>query len=224
MFAEIRKLEQLSYCFRLVTDGIFNIWIGIFLRFFGTITLYVRFIVVCSHSTIVLYLLFILSCTTLEVRICVHSICIILLLRHKYSASLQNQHNWCHIPLRIAHRPSRANGGAPIPAPMVALPFRRLLTFVRPTPVPPAPHPVHPSHPSHPSHVGSNQPAHCNPSRANGGGPVPALPFRRALTTARPTPVPPTPHPVHPSYPTHLSHPSSNQPMHKSRCVLIQTI
>ena len=48
-----------------------------------------------------------------------------------------------------------------------------------------------------------------------------ALPFRRALTTVRPTPVPPTPHPVHPSHPPH---PSSNQPMHKSRCVLIQPI
>ena len=41
--------------------------------------------------------------------------------------------------------------------PMVALPFRRLLTSVHPTPVPPTPHPVHPPYPSHPS---SNQPAH----------------------------------------------------------------
>ena len=40
---------------------------------------------------------------------------------------------------------------------MVALPFRRVLTSIRPIPVPPTPHPVHPSHPSHTS---SNQPAH----------------------------------------------------------------
>ena len=107
---------------------------------------------------------------------------------------------------------SRDNGGAPVPAPMVALLFRRVLTFVCPTPVPPTPHPVHPSHPSQ---IGSNQPAHRNPSRANGGAPVPELPFRRALTTVRPTPVPQITHPVHPSHP---SHPISNQPMHKTMC------
>ena len=49
---------------------------------------------------------------------------------------------------------SGVNGGAPIPAPMVALPFRGLLTSFHPTPVPPTSHPVHPSHPA------SNQPAH----------------------------------------------------------------
>ena len=86
-----------------------------------------------------------------------------------------------------AHRhPSRANGGAPVPAPMVALLFRQVLTSVRPTPVPLTPHPVHPSH------VGSNQPAHRHPSGANGGAPVLALPFRQAITSVRPTPVPPT--------------------------------
>ena len=179
------------------------------------IKLYVRFIVVCSHSIIVSYVIFILSCTMLEVRICVHSICIILLLGQKYSASLQHQHNWCQLPLCIARRSSISKGGAPVPAPMVELLFRRVLTFVRPTPVPPTPHPVHPPHPSH---FGSNHPAHRDPSRANGGAPVPAFPFWHALTIIRTTPVPPTPYPVHPY---HLSHPISNHPMHKSRCVLI---
>ena len=147
--------------------------------FFGTFTLYVRFIVV--YSTIASYVLFILYCTTLEVRICVqpqynfivrtlynslyyvlvliclHPICIILLLRHKYSAPLQHRRNWCQPPLPTACRPSRANGGDPVPAPMVDLPFQRLLTLVHPTHVPPTSHPIHPSHPSHSS---SNQPAH----------------------------------------------------------------
>ena len=87
--------------------------------------------------------------------------------------------------------------------------FRQVLTFVRPTPIPPTPHPVHLSHPSR---VGSNQPAHHDPSRANGGAPVLELPFWRVLTPICPTSVPPTPHPVHPSYPC------SNQPMHKTMC------
>ena len=69
--------------------------------------------------------------------ICGKSICIILLLRQKYSAPLYNQRNWCQPPLPTARRPSRSNGGTPVPAPMVALPFRRLLTSVRPTPAPP---------------------------------------------------------------------------------------
>ena len=120
-------------------------------------TFYVQFIVVCSHNTIISYLIFIISCTTLEVRICVHSICIILLLRHKYSASLHHRRNWCQLPLTISRRPSRANGGSPVPSPMVALPFWRVLTSVRPNPVLPTPHPVHPAHPAYP---GSNQPAH----------------------------------------------------------------
>ena len=139
--------------------------------FLGTFTLYVRFIVV--YSTIVLYVLFILYSTTLDVRICVQpyynfivrilytllyyllvpffvqSICIILMLQHKYSAPLQHQSNWLHLPLPTSRRTSRANGGAPIPAPMVVLPFRRLLTSVHPTPVPPTHHPVHPYHLSH---------------------------------------------------------------------------
>ena len=124
----------------------------------------------CSHSIIVSYVLFILSCTTLEVQICVHSICIIFLLVHKYSASLQHRDSWCQIPLRIAHRPSVANDGAPVPEPKMVLPFWQVLMFVCPTPVPITPHPVHPSHPSY---VDSDQPANCDPSRANGGAPVP---------------------------------------------------
>ena len=109
------------------------------------------------------------------------------------------------VPLQIACYPSRDNGGAPVPAPMVALPFRQVLTFVRPTPVPPTPHQVHPSHSSL---VCSDQPA-------NGGAPVLELPFRQALMTVCPTPVPPTTHPVHPF---HSSYPCSNQPMHKTMC------
>ena len=173
----------------------------------------------CIHTIIVSCVLFILSCTTLEVWICVHYICIILLLRHKYSESLQYRHNWCQLPLRISHRPSRANSGAFVPAPMVALPFRQVLTSICPTPVPPTPHPVHPPHPSH---TGSNQPAHRHPSRANGGAPVPApmvdLPFWRLLTSIRPIPVSPTTHPIHPSHP---SHPGSKHPMRKNQCFLI---
>ena len=112
------------------------------------------------------------------------------------------------VPATTSHSarcPSRANGGATFPAPMVALPFRHLLMFVCLTPVPPTPNQVHLFHSSL---VCSNQPA-------NGGTPVLALPFRKALTTVRPTPVPPTPHPVHPSHPYH---PCSNQPMNKTVC------
>ena len=125
--------------------------------FFGTFTLYVQFIVVCNHSEIVSYILFIISCTTLEVRICVHSIFIIFILRHNYSTSLQHRPNWCQLTIPIARLPSRANDGAPILSPMVALLFRWMLTSVCPTPVSPTPHPVHPSHLSHP---GSNHLAH----------------------------------------------------------------
>ena len=125
-----------------------------------------------------------------------------------------HRRNWFQLPLCIARCPSRANGGAPVPAPMVALLFRSLLTFISPTPVPLTPHQVHLSHSSL---VCSNQPA-------NGGAPVMSILFRRALTTVRPTPVPPTPHQVHPSHP---SHPCSNQPMHKTMCphpdILIQS-
>ena len=42
----------------------------------------------------------------------------------------------------------------------MALPLRRVLTSVRPTPIPPMPHPVHPYHLSHLSHPDINQPAH----------------------------------------------------------------
>ena len=85
----------------------------------------------------------------MSVLICVHSICIILLLQQKYVAPLQHRHNWCQPPLPTARRPSRANGGARVPAPMATLLFRRLLTSVLTTPVQPTPHPVHPSHLSH---------------------------------------------------------------------------
>ena len=137
-----------------------------------------------------------------------HSICIVLLPRNKYSASLQHRRNWFHLPLHIARCPSRANGGAPVPAPMAALPFRRVTTFVCPTPVPPMPHQVHLSHSCL---VYSNHPD-------NGGAPVLALPLRWAPTIVRPTPVPPTPHPFHHCHPSHLSHPCSNQTMHKTMC------
>ena len=151
-----------------------------------------------------------------------HSICIILLIQHKYPASLQHRHNWCQLPLRISCRPSRSKGCAPVLEPMVALPFWRLLTSIYPTSVPPTPHPVHPYHP------GSKQPVHHHPPRANGGAPVPApmvaLLFWRLLTSVCPTPIPPTPHPVHLSNPFHPSHPGSNQPMRKIQYLLIQTV
>ena len=91
------------------------------------------------------------------VPIHVESICIILLLRHKYYTSLQHWHNWCQPPLTIARRPSRANGGTPVTAPIVALPFRWGLTSVRPTPVPP--HPIQSICPIR-VHAASSQPAH----------------------------------------------------------------
>ena len=49
------------------------------------------------------------------VPIFVQPISIILLLWHKYSAPLQQQHNWCQPFLPVA-RPSIANCGAPVPA------------------------------------------------------------------------------------------------------------
>ena len=55
------------------------------------------------------------------VPICVHSICIILLLWQKYSASLQHRHNWFQTPLHISRCPSRANIGAPVTETMVGL-------------------------------------------------------------------------------------------------------
>ena len=93
------------------------------------------------------------------------------------------------LPLRIVHYPSIANGGATVPAPMMALPFRHPLTFVHPTPVPTSPHQVHLSHLSL---VRSNQPA-------NGGAPVMSLPLRRVLTTVHPSP---TKAPSSPSFPS----------------------
>ena len=142
-----------------MTGVIFNICIRIFCDFFfGTFTFYLQFIAV--RITIVQYVLFILYCNTLEVRICVqpwynfilctlytilyymlvlicvHSICIILLFRHKYSALFHPRRNWCQPPLPTSLFPSGSNDGAPVPTPMVALPFRRLLVLVHPTPVP----------------------------------------------------------------------------------------
>ena len=87
------------------------------------------------------------------VLIHVHSICIFLLPRHKYSASLQQWQNLCQPPPPIAHRSSKiqrwqsfpgAHGVAPVPAG----------ANVRPTPIPPTPHQVHLSHPA------SNQKRH----------------------------------------------------------------
>ena len=107
----------MSHLFRFVLNGIFNIWIGIFCDlFFDTFKLYVPFIVVCSYSKVLWYVIFILFCTASEVRICVHYICIILILRQEYSASLQHQENWCQLPLCIPRLPSRANCGATVPA------------------------------------------------------------------------------------------------------------
>ena len=124
--------------------------------------------------------------------------CTLYVLFYLSGTNTPHRQYWLQLPLPIVRNPSRANGGAPVPAPMVALPFRHLLTFVRPTPVPLSPHQVYLSHSSL---VCSNYPA-------NGGAPVLLLLFWRALTTFRLTPVPPTPHPVHHSHHSHLSHPS----------------
>ena len=124
--------------------------------------------------------------------------CTLYVLFYFSDTNTPHRQNLVQLPLCIAHCPSRANYGAPVPAPMVELLFRRLLTFVLPTPVPPTPHQVNLSHSSL---VYSNQPA-------NGGAPVLLLPFWPALTTIRPTPVPPTPHPVNPSHPSHTFYPS----------------
>ena len=96
--------------------------------YFGTITLYVRFIFVCSHSIIVSYVRFILSCTTLEVRICVHSICIVLIIRHKYSAPTElfpatTSHSALPLKSQRWRSCSGAHGGAPVPAPANVRPF-----------------------------------------------------------------------------------------------------
>ena len=82
------------------------------------------------------------------VQICVHSICIILLIRHKYSVPLQHRRNCCQPTLPTPRRPSRANDGAPSPAPTVSLLFQCLLTSVHPTP----PHqiPIQSIHPIRP--------------------------------------------------------------------------
>ena len=71
----------------------------------------------CSHSTIVSCVFFILSCTTCLFQFFVRYICIILLLRHKYSAPLQHQRNWCQPPLPTTCHPSRANGGTAVLVP-----------------------------------------------------------------------------------------------------------
>ena len=99
---------------------------------------------------------------------------------------------WLQLTLCIARCPSRANGGTPVPAPMVAFTFRRLLTFARFTPVPPSPHQAHLSHSSL---VCGNQPA-------NGGAPVLPLPFWRVLTTIHPSPTNTPSSPSVPSVPS----------------------
>ena len=132
--------------------------------------------------------------------------CTLYVLFYLSDTNTPHRQYWLQLPLRIARCPSRANGGAPVPAPMVALPFRRLLTFARPTPVPPSPHQVHLSHLSL---VCSNQPA-------NGGAPVLSLPFRRVLTTVHPSP---TNAPSSPSFPSFPSVPSLQK-----LCVLIQPL
>ena len=167
-------------------DIIFNIWIGIFLRFLFWYDYIVRTIysfvqpksncIVLTLYTILYYIrgsdlcaLF-MYCFTSPTQI----------LR-----VLAAPTKLVPATTHIARCPSRANGGAPVPAPMVALPLRRLLTFVRPTPVPPKPYQVHLSHSSL---VSSNH-------TSNGGALVLLLPFRRALKTVRTTPVPPPPIP-----------------------------
>ena len=88
------------------------------------------------------------------ILICVQSICIILLLWHKYSAPLQHQLNWCQPPIPVACRPSRANVGAPVLAARPQLLIRlhypvpmgstRLITPVKTAP---------------PSHIWTNTPS-----------------------------------------------------------------
>ena len=130
--------------------------------------------------------------------------CTVYVLFYLSETNTPHRKYWLQLPLHIACCPSRANGGAPVPELMVALPFWRVLTFVRSTPVPPTPHQFHLSYSSV---VSSNQPS-------NGGAPVMLLPFRRALTTVRLTPVSPKPHPVHHCHHSHPSHPS--HPYHPS--------
>ena len=127
---------------------------------------------------------------------------------------MQRRSNWRQTPLPTARRPSRANGGAPVPDTMVALLFRYLLTSVRPTPVPPMSHPVHLYRPFHLyvpySQLPASIPVHksqffpeqqydtikssrpIRPSRADGGAPVP-LPANVRPSQPRPTNVPSIP-------------------------------
>ena len=62
--------------------------------------------------------------------------CTLYVLFYLSDTNTPHRQYWLQLPLRIARRPSRANGGAPVPAPMVALLFQWVLTSVRPTPVP----------------------------------------------------------------------------------------
>ena len=61
---------------------------------------------------------------------------------------LQHQQNWYQPPLPIAHHPSRANGGAPVPAPAIIGPS-----------IPPPSH-QHPIRSIRPIQPVSNQPEH----------------------------------------------------------------
>ena len=126
--------------------------------------------------------------------------CTLFVLFYFSDTNTPHRQNWCQLTLCIARCPSRANGGAPVLVPTVALPFRRLLTLFRPNPVPPTTNQVNLSH----------SPLVCSNHPANGGAPVMFLPFRRSLTTVCPTPVPPTPHPVHNYHHSHPSHPFNN--------------
>ena len=76
------------------------------------------------------------------------SICIIFLPQHKYSAPLQHRRNWCQPPLPTTRRPSRANGGATVPAPANVGPS---------IPTPSHQRPIQSIHPIQPV---ANQPAH----------------------------------------------------------------
>ena len=133
-------MEQFSHLFCFLTDGIFNICIIIFLWHLSWYVYTVRTIysvllyncIVCILYNIMYYIRGLDLCAAIVQFYCTYSLyylvlhvssefCSVylyyLLLKHRYSAPLQNQRNWCQPPLPTARRPSRANGGAPVPAP-----------------------------------------------------------------------------------------------------------
>ena len=127
-----------------------------------------------------------------------------------------HQKYWLQLPLLIARCLSKANGGAPVSSPMVALPFRGLLMFACRTPVPPSPHQLHLSH----------SPLVCSNQLANVGAPVLLLPFRWVLRTVHPSPINTPSSPSFPSAPSvpsvPLSHPCI-QPLLSNRIQPIQS-